>query len=186
MRAGPSVFLDQAGQEKKVPLSVRDPSPSIARHWAKSPSDLAYVGARCRICREEARMVEKNRALRCGSTTRRTSMRCSASPAACSGGSGGHKGGRDDVVLVATACHRASDQRPNRVENLTSSLGGAFPRAGSAGATSSTWRSAGRSRTEPFEMELPKGCVDFLDLASDLPFSADAGPLTLALSGLRG
>ena len=189
------IFWDRAGQEKKESLyQYATLLRSIARHWAKaSPSDLAYIEARCRaFAVKKHGMVEKNRALLMqfddpanvdallslpGRLLRRVQE--------------ADKGGRDDVVLVATALAiELLINAPIRVENLTSlRWEGHFlrSRVGRGHVVHLAISGDEIKNSEPFEMELPKGCVDFLDLYLQTYRSqADAGPLPLALSGLRG
>jgi integrase len=165
-------FWDRAGQEKKESLYQHATLlRSIARHWAKaSPSDLAYIEARCRaFAVKKHGMVEKNRALLMqfddpanvdallslpGRLLRRVQE--------------ADKGGRDDVVSVATALAiELLINAPIRVENLTSlRWEGHFlrSRVGRGHVVHLAISGDEIKNSEPFEMELPKGCVDFLDL----------------------
>jgi integrase len=144
---------------------------NLARHWAKaSASDLKYAEERCRgFAVKKNGMVEKNRLLL-------AQFDDPANVNALLGLPGrllrevqdNDKGGRRDAVRVASALAiELLINAPIRVENLTElKWEGHFLRSwlGPDHVVHLSIPGEEIKNQEPFEVELPKGCADLLDL----------------------
>jgi integrase len=144
---------------------------NLARHWTKAgPSDLKYAEERCRaFAVKKNGMVEKNRLLLKQFDDPANVDALLSLPARLLREVQDHdKGGRRDAVRVASALAiELLINAPIRVENLTElKWEGHFLRSrlGPDHIVHLSIKGGEIKNEEPFEVELPKGCADFLDL----------------------